>query len=209
MRSGETKWISEACFPNSGEGVWIDCVSEAGSEAHRAEHAKLVFGKPALGFADSANNAGGEVGASANIIEHFTGVMFHEQAVDGEVAARNVFLRSVRVNDLVWMAAIGIANVAAERSDFNLVAVAGNKDYTELGTDTKGIGKQLHDLSGRGVGGYVVIGWIAIEQNVADTTADQQGLIAVLLKRCADRIGQFSGIHVLIMRQPVAGDRNK
>ena len=78
--------------------------------------------------------------------------MLHEQAVDGEVAARNVFLRSASVDDLVRMATIGVANVAAEGGDFNLVAVAWNQDDTELGTDTDGIRKQLHDLSRRGVG---------------------------------------------------------
>ena len=51
----------------------------------------------------------------------------------------------------------------------------------------------------------VVIRRIAIEQNIADTTANQQSLITVLLKSFADRIGEFSGIHVLIMRQPMAG----
>ena len=107
------------------------------------------------------------------------------------------------------MTTIGVANVAAKGGDFNFVAVAGYEDDTELSTHTDGIRKQLHELSRRGVGGYVVIGRIAIEQKIAHTTTDQQGLIAVLLKGGADRIGEFSGIHVLIMRQPVPGGRTK
>jgi hypothetical protein len=69
------------------------------------------------------------------------------------------------------MAAIGVANVAAKGGDFNFVAVAGYEDYTELSTDTKGIRKQLHDLGRRGVGGYVVVSRLAIEQKIAHTTA--------------------------------------
>ena len=196
-------------FSDGREGVRSDAVCEASGEADRAEHAKLVFGEAALGLDDGANDASGEVGPPANIVQHFTAVVFHKQAVDGEVAARNVFLWSTCVDHLVRMATIGVANVTAEGGDFNLVAVARNEHDTELSTDTKGIRKQLHDLSGRGVGGYVVVGRVAMEQKIADTTANHQGLIAVLLKSGTDRIGEFSGIHVLIMRQPVPGGRTK
>ncbi len=158
--------------------------------------------EPPIGFADGANNSGGQVSAAADIVKDFARVVLHEQAVDREVTARNVFLWGPSVDDLVRMAAIGIAHIAAEGSDFYFDAVAEDEDDSELGTDPDRIGEQLHDLEGRGVSGHVVIGGITIEQKIADTAADKQSLVAVLLKGGADRIGKFSGIHVLIMRQP-------
>ena len=68
-------------------------------------------------------------------------------------------------------------------------------------TDAKAAGKELHDAFGRGVGGYIVIGRRAMQENVAHTTAYQQGLVAMLVESFADRIGEFSWSHGLIMRQ--------
>ena len=130
-------------FANGRQGVRFDLVSEARRKSHRAQHSQLVFGEPSLGFADSANDARREICTPAYKVQHFTGVMLHQQAVDGEVAALNIFLRRARVDDLVRMAAVGVADVAAERRDLNLVAVPWNQHHSELRADPERIRKQL------------------------------------------------------------------
>ena len=56
---------------NGGEGVWFDGVAEASGEANGAEHAQFVFGEPALGIANGADDACLQVRLAADIIEDF------------------------------------------------------------------------------------------------------------------------------------------
>ena len=75
------------------------------------------------------------------------------------------------------------SRVAAKGGDFDFVAVAGNKNDAELRADSEAVGKKLHDALGSSVGGDVVIGGLAPEQEVAHTAADQQGLVAIAMER--------------------------
>ena len=72
----------------------VDGKSETRSETHRAHHAKFVFREAAAGLADGANDSSFEVRLAADEVEHFAGIVAHQQAVDREIAALNVFLRS-------------------------------------------------------------------------------------------------------------------
>src|SRR5271165_791078 len=87
-------------FSDGRKGFWIKGVTKARGEAHRTQHAKPVFGETAIGFADRANNPTEEVGATADVVQDFTGRVLHEQAVDREVAARNIFLGGTSKDDL-------------------------------------------------------------------------------------------------------------
>ena len=73
-------------------------------------------------------------------------------------------------------------------------------DHAEVSAHVDGIGKNGQDFVGGSVGRDVVIGRIAMEQQIADAAADQKGLVAAALERVADRIGQFPGVHRAIMR---------
>ena len=53
------------------------------------------------------------------------GRRIEQQAVDGEVAALDIFLRTLAETHLVGMAAIAVADVTAEGGDFDHVAVTG------------------------------------------------------------------------------------
>jgi hypothetical protein len=138
---------------------------------------------------------------AADIIEDLSGIVAHQQAVDGEIAAGDVFLRRFRVEHTIGMPAIGIAQIRAKGGDFDFGGVAKNKNNAELGAYPDAIGEKLQDALRNSVGGYVVVGGSAIQEQVADTTADEQGLIAMAAEGIADRIGQFAGTHGLIMRQ--------
>jgi hypothetical protein len=124
----------------------------------------------------------------------------HEKAVDGEIAALDVFLGRLRIDDLVRMAAIGVPDIGTKCGDFDFEGILANEDDAELGADVESKGEELKHFPRRGVGGNVIIGGLAMKQDIAHATADQQGLVAVSLKREANRVGEFAGIHGMIMR---------
>jgi hypothetical protein len=124
----------------------------------------------------------------------------HEQAIDGEIAALNVFFGCPGIDDLVGMAAIGVADIGAEGGYFDFEGVLADEDDTELGADVEAVGKQAEYFRGSGIGGDIVIGGLATEKDVSHTAADKKGLMALTFKRAANRIGEFPRIHGLIMR---------
>ena len=84
-----------------------------------------------------------------------------------------------------------------------------DEDDAELCADIEAVGKELEDLGGSGVCSDVEIGGIATEKNVAHAAADEESLVAMVLKLVANRIGEFPGIHGMIMRQRGLGDEEK
>jgi hypothetical protein len=63
------------------------------------------------------------------------------------------------------------------------------------------VGEEPQNFLWFSVRGDVVIRGLAVEKDVTDATADEEGLVAVALKRGANRVGEFAGIHGMIMRQ--------
>ncbi len=115
---------------DGGECCRFDLEAEARGEADGAQQAQLVFFKAAIGLADGADDAGIEIGETADVVDHGRAQRrrsakvslqraactqwIEEQAVDGEVAALDVFVGAERVADLVGMAAVGVGAVGAE-----------------------------------------------------------------------------------------------
>ena len=163
-----------------------------------------------VGIADGANNSGAQIFLAADVIEDFIRERVEHQAVDGEVSALYIFFGRAGVLDAVGMAAIGVANVAAERSDFDLRGAVGDDDDSELRADCEAIGEKLLHAVGRGVGGDVVINRCAAEQNVAHAAAGEIGLMAAIAQDAADVVGELAavhGVHIEIMREK--GGRGK
>ena len=193
--------INFACVLADGvEGGVFNSVTEAGGEAHGTEHAEFVFGETARRLANGANDFGGEVGATTDEIQDFAGVVAHEEAVDGEVAALDVFFGRVGINDLVGMAAIRVANVGAEGGYFDFEGILADEDDAELCANIEAVGEEPQHFLRGCVGCHVIIRGFAIQKDVADAPADKEGLPAVALKRDTNRIGEFAGIHGMIMR---------
>ena len=95
------------------------------------------------------------------------------------------------------MAAVAVADVAAEGGDFDRVAAVISHRHqhdSKLRAHRVGFGKDPHHLVGRGVGGDVVIGGLAAEQQVAHASADEVGLVAVLAQSANNLFGEFSGL---------------
>lgn len=194
---------------NRLEGKWFDAESKAGREANGAQHAQLVFGEAAGRLADGADDAGLEIGESTDEVEDFAGVVTHEQAVYSEVAALDVFLGSFGINDLVGVPAVGIAEVGAERGDFDFLRILVKEDDAEVRSDIEAAREKPQDFGGSRAGGDVVVGGLAAEDKVAHAAADQESLMALALEGVTDRIGEAAWIHGTIMRQEEGSNEAK
>jgi len=135
--------------------------------------------------------------------------MAHEEAIDGEIAALDVFFRCFRIDDPVGMAAVGVADVGAEGGDLNFERSLPYEDDAELRADIETVGEKLQNFRRSGVGGNVEIGGAAMEKDVANTATDEEGLVSVALERGADRIGEIPGVHGTIMRQKGGSEEAK
>src|SRR5579863_6111653 len=148
--------------------IGFNGIFKARGKAYRPQHAQLVFGKAPLRIAYGANDAGFEVLASADKVKHFSADWIEHQAVDGEVAARDILTRIFAEADYIGMASVGIPEVASEgrylnRFCFGRVFVCvlalrrRHQDYAKLRANRIGFGEDLHYLCWGRAGGDVVI----------------------------------------------------
>ncbi len=135
----------------------LDFETEASGEAHCPQQSQLVLAKTAPWFADCPDNPGRQISLPFNIIEHFAGVVTHQQPVNREIASLYVFFRAAREHYGVWMASVRITDVSAEGCHLHLYSISIHSDDAKLCPDRYAIGKQHHYLIGSGVGRHVVI----------------------------------------------------
>ena len=93
------------------ESRLFDFEAEARREPHRSHHPQLVFRKPAFGIADGTNDAGFQIFLPVNEIQHFAGVVPHQQPVNREIASLRVFLRRLRINHAVRVPSVAVTDV--------------------------------------------------------------------------------------------------
>ncbi len=163
----------------------LDLKTEPGRKAHRPQHAQLVFLKAPCRFADRTHNARLEVAKTIDKIKdgcahvsparELHGVEQH--AVDGEVAAEDVLPGGASVMDGVWPAAIAIAAVTAEGSDFGKnfrgpVCFRHQHD-TEVSAHGEGAGKHPEHTVRGGAGGDIEVGGLAAQQEIAHASAGE------------------------------------
>jgi len=129
-------------FEDSAEGFGLDGVPEACGEADGAEHAEFVFGEAPGRLADGPDDFGGEIGAAADEVEDFAGVVAHEETIDREITALDVFFGCLGIDDLIGMTAIGVAEVGAKRGDFDLKGILADEDDAEMCADIEALRKE-------------------------------------------------------------------
>src|SRR6266478_2236151 len=142
-----------------------DLMNSAGQLRDRGKRFRLdgvpeARGKTQLGPADGANDSGSQVLAPAYEIQHFIPDRIEQQTVDGEVPSLDIFLSTLAEAYLIRMAAITVAEVAAECGDLDAVAARvshRHQHYTKLCAHRVGFRKDAHDLVGSGVAGDVVV----------------------------------------------------
>ena len=168
----------------------LDFKVEACGETYGAEHAELVFGEAQGRVADGAEDFGGEVGAAVYVVEgggcyvscFFEDSRVEEHAVDGEVAAEDVFARVGGEADGVGAAAVGVGSVVAEGGDFGGDAVRfAHEDYAEVCAYGEGffVREESEDDVGRGAGSYVEVLGLEAQENVAYAASGEVGLMAM------------------------------
>ena len=152
--------------------------------------------------------------AAAHVVQHFACIGIKQQAVDGEVAALHVHARVFGELHFVRMTSVRVSAVAAESCDFNgvvvrlafcSVAAHGNQHHTELRTYSKSLRKNADYFMRSSTGGNVIVGGLAIEQQVAHASADEIGGVAVFTQsaRDADGFNRFFSreIHFVFYRK--------
>ena len=182
------------------EGLRFNRKAEARRKSHCSHHAKFIFREAPVWLADSADDSSLQILLPAHEIQHFAAVVPHQQAVDGEVPAPYIFFSRLRIHHAVRMPAVFVADIRAECGYLHFQATPGDQDHAELRAHGNAIRKKSNDLIRRGIGGHVVIGRLAAEEQVAHASAHQQRLIPVALQRLANLVGEFPGLHSLIMR---------
>src|SRR5438309_3439757 len=196
-----------------GECGWLDAVVETSREAYGAEHAQLIFRKSQRGVADGTDEVGVKVLAAADKIQDFPGNRIHQQAIDGEVAASNIFARIFAVTHLVGVPSIAVADVGAEGCYLNHVGFRGSwgggftsvlggrviffaglvlarnrhQHDAELGAHGIRFRENPHDLLRRGVSGDVIVGRLATEQQIAHAAAAEVSLVTAVSQRRDNR----------------------
>ena len=173
---GRNAWGEGA---HCSEGRRLNSEAEARGKANGTEQAKLIFLKPPHRIADGAQNAGVEIGQAADMIDdcvaqrlwigadllqrptptQWAAQGIEQEAVDGEVAALDVFGGVEGVADLVGMAAIGVRTVGAKGRDLHLrwggllggvLGLGGNENDAEVRADSKGAREHVEHDVGRG-----------------------------------------------------------
>ena len=95
------------------------------------------------------------------------------------------------------MAAVAVADIAAEGRDFDRIAARishRHQHHSKLRAHRVGFGKDPHHLVRRRVGGDVVIGGLAAEQQVPNASADEVCLVAVLAQSASNLFGELSDL---------------
>ncbi|GEM_PF-20259 len=159
----------------------LDFEAELGGESHRAHHADGILAHPQLGVADSADQSSPEIVNSAGKIDHMKILRAVEQRVDGEVAAKRVFLGRAESIVETNQRIVGIGDglgLAAEGGDLDILAAEENVDQAKAPAYQARVAEQLADLLGMGRSGNVEILGLAREHQVAHAAADQVCLVS-------------------------------
>jgi len=103
------------------------------------------------------------------------------------------------------VAAVGVGSVIAEGGDFGegflAVNFVSNEDDAEVGSDGEGSGEHFEDDVGTGVGGYIEVVGIAVEEKITDASAREVGGVAFAAQALDDRFGGLSpGFHSSSMK---------
>src|SRR5262249_54225828 len=169
-------------FADSSKRAGVNLIAKAGSKANSPKHAQLVFRKSLARVADGTDDFALQIFATAHIVEHFLCDRIKQQTIDGEVAALNIHSCIPAEFHLIRMAAVSVAAIAAKgrnsdgivfASAIRTIARDGNEHDSKLLANRIGLRKQPHDVLGQRGGGYVIIGGLTTEHQIAHASPNQ------------------------------------
>ena len=192
MRSALTALMSARLGEEGRPGGGVDLEVERGGETHGAQEAQAVLAETRGGVADGAQDARGEVGPTADEVDHLVGNGVEEHAVDGEIAAFGV-APGRGEGDIDGAAAVDVDAVGAEAGDLELRLAIQDADDTEVRADGDCAREQRLHLLGAGAGGDVEVVRGDAAELVAHAAAREVGDVARPLQTGGDGAG--GGFH--------------
>ncbi len=168
-------------------GRGVDCQPELGGQAYRPQHAHRVFTVARARIADHAQGFLLDVGHAVVVIDNGLGAGVVVKGVDGEVAPRRIlFLIAVHVVAQHAAVLVGVCRLGvmagAEGGDLDRLRAAHHMHDLEAATDDARAAERGTYLFGRGAGGDVVVLGGMTDEQVTHGTADDEGLVAILLQ---------------------------
>ena len=133
---------------------------------------------------DGVHHAAFDVGHAPDPVDDLAILDVVKQRVDGEVTPRGVFVgvtEDVVVADqeVFALALVGFGRAPEGRGLDDLAAGKEHVDQAEASADDPGVAEQRAHVVGTGAGRDVEVLGAAIEQQIADSAADDVGLVAV------------------------------
>ena len=165
----------------------FDLETQLRGDTHRAQHAHRILAIAQLGVADQAQLTPFQVLQPANIIDDRKIANIVVEPVDGEVAAKSIFLQRsidvVRKNPTTVVAFVGITDRATKRGHFENFATEANVGDQKTTPHQATTAEQSANLLGLGIGRDVEILWRHASQQIAHAATDHVGLVAGVLER--------------------------
>ncbi len=181
----------------------LDLESKSRGKPHGPHHSQFVFRKAQKRIANRAHNSFAQIGAPADVIKHHPGRRIHQQSIDRKIAPQHIFLRRIRIDHMVRMPPIGVANVQERNVATSTCALALRCEsillqrtlkyprHAKFRAHRKAAWKHLlHAVGITRVRADIVIGWLASQFQIAHTTAHEIRLMPVMAQRGADSFGQ-------------------
>ncbi|MDD5200171.1 MAG: hypothetical protein PHC88_10265 [Terrimicrobiaceae bacterium] len=157
-------------------GAGLDLEPQPRGKTNSAQQSQTVLREALRGIADGPDDAGVEVGAPADEIQHLLGRGVVKKAVHCEVAPAGVAL-GVGKGHGGRVASVEVFAIGTEGRDLIFAAVFEHHDHTELRADRDRAPEQAFNLRGPGARGDVIVLGVRAEQQVPHAAAGEVGLV--------------------------------
>jgi len=187
--------VPEEFIPNTGGGAFLNLVAvlnqgpvslsvdfESGScgMPDDPDHSNRILSEAFIGIPDGSDDSPLKVCHPADAIDDGKICNIVEKAVDGNVTAKGILLRSPETlfsdNFSVFRFHFLKFKVAAKRRDFNhLSAFKKDMDQPKSAADDPAVLEEIFDLMRVGIGGDVKILWDSSEEEIPDASSHEIG----------------------------------
>ena len=179
-QTGRRDFLDQVSQPaNRLLGLRVEIEIEFCREADRAEHPHRILAVTRLGVTQQSQATCLQIRESADLIVQDVGLRIVVERVDREVASFDVFLeRAVFIvgQDQSGVRLLGFGG-GTERCHLDDLPTKAHVDDLEPLADRAGVPEEFEDLVGQRVGRDVKVFWRESQQQVADTTTNEVGLV--------------------------------
>ncbi len=179
-------------------GGRFDVETQLGGKAYCPQHAHRILTVTGFGVAQQAQQARLQIRHAGAVVDDREIGDIVVEGIDGEVAAQGILLYGAvevvvqhhAVGALLRLAEIG----ATEGGHLDDLASEPHVSEAKAPSDEAAVAEHRFHLLRRGVGGHVEVLGLPSEQQVANATAHQVGLVAALLQAVEHFQGTFGNV---------------